>query len=217
MRRPPAQAPSGGLGRWILSLAVIGVVVGCGPRTPSLPATQPASPTSAVIGTPAPPSTAAPSPSSATPASPAVTEDASLLAILPAAVDDAPVRAEAQSFTDALADPSFVANVQAAVFAVAVSGSDLASGIVAHLRPGVYSDAFFRDWRDTYDTGACAQAGGVVGNAEAELGGRTVYVTSCAGGLRVYHAHLPGRDVVVSLFSVGDRRFGEQLMAGLRP
>ncbi len=49
------------------------------------------------------------------------------------------------------------------------------------------------------------------------MGGRTVYVTSCAGGLLVYHAYLPDRGVVISLFSLGDRRFGEQLMSDLRP
>jgi hypothetical protein len=87
--------------------------------------------------------------------------------------------------------------------------------VVAHLRPGVYSDAFFRDWRDSYDEGACGQAGGVAGNAEAELGGRTVHITSCAGGLLVYHAYLPERDVAVSVISVGEARFGEQLMAGV--
>ena len=75
----------------------------------------------------------------------------------------------------------------------------------------------FRDWRDTYNEGACGQAGGVAGNAQADLGGRTVYIATCAGGLRVYHAYLPERGVIVSLLSVGERRFGEQLMGGLRP
>jgi len=150
-------------------------------------------------------------------ASAAVELDPALLSILPSAVDGAAVTAEPDSFPDAAADPDFAANVQAAVFAVVVDGGDLASGVVARLRPGVYSDAFFRDWRDTYNQGACAQAGGVVGNAEAELGGRTVHITSCAGGLLVYHAYLPERDVLISLFSLGDRRFGEQLMRDLRP
>ncbi len=148
---------------------------------------------------------------------PGVALDPTLLSILPPAIAGVPVTAEPSSFADATADPDFVASVEAAAFAIAVDGSDLVSGVVARLRPGVYSDAFFRDWRDSYNDGACSQAGGVVGTAEAELSGRTVYVTSCAGGLLVYHAYLPGRDVVVSLFSLGDRRFGEQLMNDLRP
>ena len=89
--------------------------------------------------------------------------------------------------------------------------------MVAELEPGVWSDTFFADWRETYSDGACAQSGGVVGNAEAELDGRTVYITTCDGGLRVYHAYLEERDVVVSLFSLGEGRFGERLMADLRP
>jgi hypothetical protein len=124
---------------------------------------------------------------------------------------------EPEAFAEAASDPSFVASVEAAAFPIAVSADDLASGVVALLRPGRFSDRFFRDWRDSYNEGACGQAGGVVGNAEAELDGRTVYITSCAGGLRVYHAHVAERDVIVSLFSVGERRFGEQLMKDLRP
>ena len=203
---------------WLAApLVVVVLAAGC--------ASQPAptiEPSSMPTPTPVAPSQSAPVASPGTSGSAStsglsVMLDESLLAILPATVDGATVGPEAQSFTDAITDPAFVANVQAAVFAIVVDGGDLASGVVADLRAGVYSDAFFRDWRDTYNTGACAQAGGVVGNAEAELGGRTVYIASCAGGLRVYHAYLEGRNVIVSLFSTGDRRFGELLMSGLRP
>ncbi len=144
-------------------------------------------------------------------------DDPSLLALLPATIEDVVVTEEPESFADAVGDPDFVASVEAAAFPFVTQSSDLASGVVARLRPGVFSDAFFRDWRDSYNAGACAQAGGVVGNAEADLGGRTVHIASCAGGLLVYHAYLPGRNVLVSMFSVGERRFGEQLMSGLQP
>jgi hypothetical protein len=143
--------------------------------------------------------------------------DETLLAILPADVDGVPVTQEPDSFALAAADPAFATNVGSAAFGIVVDGNDLASGVVARLRPGRYSDGLFRDWRDTYDAGACAPTGGVAGNAQADMGGRTVYITTCAGGLRTYHAYVPERDVIVSLFSVGDRRFGEQLMGGLRP
>jgi hypothetical protein len=159
-----------------------------------------------VLGTLAPPSPAGD-----------VIQDPSLLAILPADLGGVPVNLEAQAFADAAADPDFAANVDAAAFGVAVDGEDLASAVVAQLLPGTYSESFFRDWRDSYNEGACAQSGGVVGNAETQLGGRTVYIGTCAGGLHTYHAWLADRGAVVSAFSVGDRRFGEQLMAGLRP
>jgi hypothetical protein len=143
--------------------------------------------------------------------------DESLLGVLPADLGGVAVTPEPDAFAQAAADPDFARNVESAAFAVAVDAEDLASGVVAQLRPGVFNEAVFRDWRDTYNEGACAQAGGVARNAQAELGGRTVYIATCAGGLRVYHAYLPERDVIVSLFSLGERRFGEQLMAGLRP
>jgi hypothetical protein len=107
--------------------------------------------------------------------------------------------------------------VRAAAFPLVADGGNLASGVVARLRPGVYSEALFRAWRDTYNNGACDAAGGLVGNAEAQLGGRTVFIATCAEGLLVYHVYVPESDVLVSLFSVGERRFGEQLMDGLRP
>ena len=196
------------------------VVAACGPAPVGTTTPPVASPVATPSPTPGstPDRTDAPG-SSATPESPGsgVTEDASLLAVIPADVDGVAVQQETLAFADAASDPSFVANVEAAAFFVAVDASDLASGVVARLRPGVFSDGFFRDWRDSYNEGACAQAGGVAGNAEAELGGRTAYITSCAGGLLAYHAYVDERGVIVSLISVGERRLGEQLVDGIRP
>lgn len=227
IRLAPASRPAAGvLVAGMLAAAV--AIAACGGPGPTATPTPPgdASPSvaPASAGASAPSMTAA-SPSSPmlVPTDPAATPipsgmiDDSLLAVLPATVDGVPVQAETAGIADALADPAFVANVQAAAFATVVDASDLASGVVARLRAGVYSDAFFRDWRDTYNQGACNQAGGVVGTVEAQLGGRTVYVTSCVGGLRVYHAYLASRGIVISFISVGDRSFGELLMQGLRP
>jgi hypothetical protein len=143
--------------------------------------------------------------------------DPALLEVLPAAVGAARVEIEQESFGAAVQDPSFVANVDAAAFAIVTETDNLASGVVAHLRPDVFSEAFFRDWRDSYDQGACGQAGGVAGNAETDLGGRIVHIGTCVGGLRTYHAWLEERNVIVSLFAIGEGRFGERLMSGLRP
>jgi hypothetical protein len=183
------------------------------PGLSSLPA--PAE-TAAPVTTPAldtlPPATHLPSPGAGD-----VVPDATLLAVLPADLGGVPVTDVADAFAAAANDPSFRRNVARAAFPVVVSGQDLASGVVAQLIAGRFTDQFFRDWRDTYDEGACAQAGGVAGNAETTFGGRTVYIGTCAGGLRTYHAWLEDRNVIVSLFSVGEGRYGEQLMAGLRP
>ena len=47
------------------------------------------------------------------------------------------------------------------------------------------------------------------------IGPNTVEVTVCSEGARTYHTHLPG-DRLVSITAVGDRNFGELVMAGLR-
>lgn len=191
------------------------VLAACGDSPPASVAPSPSAVSTALVPSAAPASSPAPSslaPSSAGP----VALDPSLLAILPATVDGVAITTEPDSYAEAARDPSFVANVDRAIFAIAVSGNDLASGVVAHLRPGIWSDRFFQDWRDTYDQGACGQAGGVVGHAQSTVGTRSVYVATCGGGLRVYHAYLPGPGVVVSLFSLGDRRFGDLIMEGLR-
>ena len=174
------------------------------PATPA-PSAAPAG-TTAPVDSPAPPSPAG-----------AVVEDPSLLSVLPASLAGVPVNHEAQAFAEAATDPAFAGNVQSAAFAVAVDGEDLASAVVARPNPGVYSETFFRDWRDSYNEGACGQSGGVAGNAQSEIGKQTVYIGTCAGGLRTYHAWLADKGLLVSAFSLGDRRFGELLMAGLQP
>jgi hypothetical protein len=142
--------------------------------------------------------------------------DASLMAILPSSVAGVAVTQEPSSFGEAVTDPCFAANVDRAVFPIAIAGSDLASGVVAHLRPGVYSDAFYSDWRATYDNGACAQSSGVIAEADETLGGRTIYVATCGGGLRVYHVYLADKGVIVSLLCTGSKVLGEQIMGQLR-
>ena len=141
--------------------------------------------------------------------------DPSLMALLPATVGGVAVTQESSSLAEAVADQAFVASVDRAAFPLAVSGNDLASGVIAHLRAGVFSDAMFSDWRSSYDDGACASSAGVAAHAEKTLGGRTTYVTTCGGGLRVYHAYVSSQGVIVSIFSTGPANLGEQLMGQL--
>lgn len=171
-------------------------------------------PTTSVSPSPSlvPPGSIAPSPGAGD-----VIADASLLDVLPPDIDGTPVAAEDEAFAAAADDPAFRRNVARAVFPIIAAGEDLASGVVAELVPNRYTEDFFRSWRDSYNVGACDQAGGVASNAEAELGGRTVYIATCTGGLRVYHAWLEERGIIVSLFSLGEARLGERLMADLRP
>jgi hypothetical protein len=205
--------------RIALILAIGLLAAGCADAGPTPVATLTTA-RPAAASTVAPPSSATPgltASSSASGVTGGAVEDASLLDVLPASVGGVDITLEHQAFLDAVADPAFARNVRRAAFGVAVSGSDLVSGVVAELGPGAFSDAFFRDWRDTYNQGACGQSGGVAGNAETQVGGRTVYIATCAGGLRTYHTWLPQRGAIVSAFAVGDGRLGEALMEGLRP
>lgn len=197
------------------SVAASLLLAGCGAQDASLvpvPASSAPAPTPAIVV----PSFGPAASSGQLPSGATIQEDATLLQLLPASIAGASVTIEPDSFAQEANDPSFVASVDRAAFAIAVSGPDLASGVVAHLRPGVYSDKMFEDWRASYDEGACAAASGVLAHAQESLGSRTIYVTTCGGGLRVYHTYLASKGVIVSLFSTGAQDFGGQLVAGLK-
>lgn len=145
-------------------------------------------------------------------------EDPSLLAILPPTVGGRAITETPDAEHGSVADPA-IARAAARLamgYVSSASGSDWAIVSIVALRPGVWSDGFFRDWRDTYDASLCEPQGGVGGHAVATIGGREVDIASC-GSLRTYHVHLPGPDVVLSVAAVGEARFGELVMAGLRP
>ncbi len=94
-------------------------------------------------------------------------------------------------------------------------GGDFATSTVVQLRPGVYSDGFYADWRTSYDEAACAPAGGVASHLQQQVGQHAIDVTLCGGGARTYHAHLAG-DILVSITAVGASEFGALVMAALR-
>lgn len=142
--------------------------------------------------------------------------DAQLLALLPEAIDGVPVQEDINEAATALSDPALSRIASALDAAVAVSGDNLVLAWVVRLRPNGFTDDTYRQWRDSYDEGACTAAGGVVGHAEAEIGGRTAFVTSCAAGLHTYHLWLEEPQLLISASSLGQARFGEKLLAGLR-
>lgn len=174
---------------------------------------------------PAPP-TRSPSPSpvvSSSAPSPSVvaTEhsllDPSLLDHLPAAVDGLPVQRSPASDAIVVSDPTVLAYADAAITGLAI---DAAAGEFVHatlvrLRPGVFGDGFYRDWRDTFDGAVCSQAGGVRGHAEATIGGHQTFIDTCQDAVRTYHVWLARSGILVSISSVGKRLLGEKLVAGL--
>jgi hypothetical protein len=144
----------------------------CGSSAPSASAP-------AMTPTPVPTAPATPMPTASTSGVPV---DPSLLALLPPDVNGFAIVESPEAETSAAqsSDLSPVATSFAAGLAADSAGTNWAFGVVVALRPGVMSDAAFRTWRDSYDKGACSQAGGVVGHAETKLGGRLAYIASCA-------------------------------------
>ncbi len=164
-----------------------------------------------------PPLTIGPPPSPTPPddAEP-TTIDPTLLAVLPASIDGVPVQEDVDEAAIALSDPALSQIASGLDAGVAVSGDNLVLAWVVRLRPDRFTADTYRQWRDSYDEGACTAAGGVVGHAEAEIGGRTAFVTSCAAGLHTYHVWLEEQNILISASSLGEARFGEKLIAGLR-
>lgn len=147
-----------------------------------------------------------------------VTLDPTLLAILPESVEGIPVVEDADEAAVALNNASvqsIAISVDAGV-AVDVGNGNFVYAWIVKLRPGAFSADKFHLWRDSYDEGACSAGGGVVGRAEVVIAGRTAYVTSCVVGLRTYHLWLEDQDILISASALGEARFGERLLEGLR-
>jgi hypothetical protein len=205
-----------------LAALLAALLVGCGPTTAPSPTLSTAPPT----GSLAPVATAERSPgagSDAPSGSPGVgvRVDPSLLDYVATAVDGVPLTFDPETSASIAGDPSVAVDATSLAVALAIvpgasAADDLAIVSVVKLRDPARDETWFRDWRDTYDAGACSQAGGLVGNAEAELGGGPVFIGSCAGGVRTYHTRLVTAGVVISITALGERRLGEKVMAALQ-
>jgi len=213
-----------GHGRLIASIALAGlaaIAVACGPATASVRVPVATIPQLASSTAAPPASGAAVSPTPEPTGAPAIAVDPSLLTLLPGDVAGITLQPDAETAAEIATDPSLKAALQsiavAAAFAPQASGTlaDYAVATVVRLRPGVFDDAWFRDWRDSFDEGVCGQAGGVSGHAEATMDGRPVFIGTCAGDVHTWHVYLPREDVVVSTQGIGNGRFGERIIDGI--
>jgi hypothetical protein len=197
----------------VLSIAVLAIVA-AGACIPPRPST-----TSPPITPATPEQTTAP-PTGSGGAS-GVVVDPALLDLLPRVVDGVPLRGDPETAAEIAAEGSIAPFVSAIALATAFAPGatdtpgDYVVVTVARLRPGTFGDLFYRGWRDTFDGAVCEQAGGIDGNAEADIGGRHTFIATCAGGVHTYHVHLPARDVIVSMQGVGESRYAELVVAGL--
>jgi hypothetical protein len=158
-----------------------------------------------------PPDTAAPG------ATPLVRIDPALLQVLPDSVDGLSVNESTETDAAATTNGSLASLGDSAVGGIAVDPTqgDFVIALVAHLRSNALGDAVFQSWRDTYDQGVCAGSG-VVGKAQSDIGGRTVYVGTCGNGIHTYYTWIPARQLLISASSGGSRRLGELLFQTLR-
>jgi hypothetical protein len=195
------------------------VIAACGTADPSGSTPRPASSSGASQGVPTvqPPTTFGPPPSASFDEETPAILDPRVLAYLPAAVNGIPVTEALDEAAIALSNPAvsdFASAVDAAV-AVDIGNGNVVSAYVLRVKEDRFSTTVYQQWRDSFDEGACIAGGGVVGRAEAEIGGRNAYVTSCVSGMRTYHVFLEDEMLLISASSIGDARFGELLLANL--
>jgi len=229
-RRPdrgPRPGPALTIGVFIVIGIAIGTAVAVGQRPAATPPATRFVPPTGSSGVLPPPVTGRPSADSGGPSSSArgqplasgsVRIDSSLLDSLPATVSGLALIEDVDTESHDAADPAHAGDLAGLAVAVVAdpSTADLAIASVVRLKPGIYSDAYFRSWRETFDVGACSQAGGVAGSAEAVIAGRRAFIGHCGGGVLTYHVYLPLDEAIVSVSSIGDRRLGERILEGLR-
>ena len=146
--------------------------------------------------------------------------DDALLAVLPRSVAGFAMQPAPQTAATMIANADFQrsASALAVGYVIAPGNSrsdDLAISSVIRLRPGTFDDTFYANWRASYDAAACDPAGGVSSHIQQVNGQHQVEVTVCAKGARTLQTHLAG-DILVSITAVGDRKFGDLVMNGLR-
>ena len=153
-------------------------------------------------------------------ATPLVRIDPALLKVLPDSVEGQSVLESSEVDADASANASLARIADSAVGAIAIdpAAGDFVLPLVVRLRPSIFDDAGFRNWRDSFDAGVCG-GNGVAGHAQSQIGGRTVYVATCGGSnaLHTYHVWIPDSNLLVSASAGGTRNFGEVLFGTLRP
>ena len=143
--------------------------------------------------------------------------DPSLIDVLPPVVDGRTRRDDFETGAEMATDPSLQATVEGVALALYADDESYAVATVSRIRPGVFDDAFYRDWRDTFDEAVCEQAGGVdVGHGEVEIDGRLAFRSACVGGVVVYHLHLDDPDTLLSLQGAGPVDVGALVLDDLR-
>ena len=210
-------------------LPLVLLVGGCGSPVPtpgpsdgaSTVANSPAGPPASPATVPSASASAPTATGAQAPSSSGLAVDPGLLDVLPKQVDGVALEPDPTTAEQIASDPTLAASAESIAVALAISpgtsaGDDIAIASVIRLRPGVFGDAWFLEWRTTYDAAACDVAGGVRGEPlQVEIGPRAVYVGTCAGNAHTYHVHLADPALIVSVTSAGPRDLGRLVVAGI--
>ena len=215
----------------VARVALVLGVAACGQTVPSpsigSPSPSGAPPTASAPATPSPsvstttPSLPAASASAVVPSSlPAgVTVDPGLLEVLPRLVDEVPLVPDPETAAEVAADPLLAESALSIAVALAAAPTattdDLAVASVIRLRPDVFDEAFYQEWRDTYNEAACEVADGVDSETSTLIGGLASYVGTCIGGTRTYHTYLEDQGFIVSVTSTGPKDLGHEIIAAI--
>ena len=173
------------------------------PSAPSLPASATTTESPSALGTPAP-------------VDGAVAVDASLLDVLPTTAAGVERRDDPETAADIAASDGLADDIDAVAVALYIADDDYAVATVVRPHPGVVDDAWFRDWRDTFDAGVCEQAGGVsTGRSEIPIDERTVHRSTCVGGVVIHHVYLPEAERLISIQGAGSSDLGRAILDDL--
>ena len=188
---------------------------------PSLVVAPPSGTGSAGLSGPATASGAGSSPASpvASASGPQAVVDATLLSVLPASIAGLPVTEFPDAEHQAITDPNLGRNVSrvATAFVGDPAGANWAYAAVVDVRLEARTDAFYRDWQESFDASACERAGGVTGHTTVIIAGHDVERTACGAGVRTYHVKINGTGLLVSISDLGAAHFAQQVIAGLQP
>lgn len=149
-----------------------------------------------------------------------VSVDPGLLEVLPAAIDGVTLEPDPTTADEVARDPLLAESALSIAVALAVApgapdSDDLAVANVIRLRPDVFDEAFYQEWRDGYNEAACEVADGVASERQEKIGGHQTHIGTCVGGAETYHTYLEDQGFLVSVTAAGERRFGELIIAGL--
>ena len=137
--------------------------------------------------------------------------------MLPRLVDDVPLVPDPETAAAVAADPLLADSALSIAVALAAAptptADDLAVASVIRLRPDVFDEAFYQEWRDTYNEAACEVADGVDSETSTLIGGLATYIGTCVGGTRTYHTYLEDQGFIVSVTTTGPRNLGEAIIA----